>query len=92
MQGPDTDPETVDRIRAAIDNEESITQIIRNYRKNGTPFCNRLTISPITDKAERLTNYVGFQEDVTAQISDEQDIKQFNTYTDGNLSVSYLSQ
>lgn len=63
MQVPATDPKTVDRIRTAIRNEAPVTEIIRNYRKDGTPFWNRLTIAPIRDEAGRLTNYAGFQED-----------------------------
>ena len=72
MQGPGTDPATVDRIRTAIRDEESITEIIRNYRQDGTPFWNRLTIAPIRDEAGHLTNYVGFQEDVTDYVKRNQ--------------------
>ncbi|WP_253739040.1 PAS domain S-box protein [Halohasta salina] len=72
MQGPGTDRDTVDRIRTAIQDEEPITEIIRNYRRDGTPFWNRLTIAPITDEAGRLTNYVGFQEDVTGYVERDQ--------------------
>ena len=74
MQGPATDSETVDRIRTAIRNEEPITEIIRNYRKDGTPFWNRLTIAPIRDEAGRLTNYAGFQEDVTEYVNRSQQV------------------
>ncbi|MFB6074934.1 MAG: PAS domain-containing protein [Haloarculaceae archaeon] len=38
LQGPDTDPETVDRIRDAIDAGEPIQTEILNYRASGTPF------------------------------------------------------
>ncbi len=72
MQGPSTDPTTVDRIRRAIRDEEPITEIVRNYRQDGTPFWNRLTIAPINDEAGRLTNYVGFQEDVTDYVKRNQ--------------------
>lgn len=74
MQGPATEPETVDRIRRAIRNEEPITEIIRNYRKDGTPFWNRLTIAPIRDETGRLTNYAGFQEDVTEYVNRSQQV------------------
>ena len=64
LQGPQTDPETVDRLSTAIDNEEPVTVEIRNYRRDGTPFWNELTIAPIHDDGE-LAYYVGFQIDVT---------------------------
>ena len=65
LQGLDTDPEAKAEIAAAIDNEEPTTVELRNYRKDGTPFWNELTIAPIHDETGELTHYVGFQIDVT---------------------------
>lgn len=64
LQGPDTDAETVDGLRAAIEREESTTVELRNYRKDGEEFWNRLQVSPIAE-GEETTHYVGFQTDVT---------------------------
>lgn len=82
IQGSETDPETVDRIRTAIENEEPITEIIRNYRRDGTPFWNRLTIAPITDEAGRLANYAGFQENVTDYVNRNQMVANVRTEAD----------
>ncbi|SNR40033.1 PAS domain S-box protein [Halorubrum vacuolatum] len=65
MQGEDTDPETVAQLREAIDDEEPITVEIRNYRKDGTPFWNELTVVPVYDGAGDLIRYLGTQRDVT---------------------------
>jgi PAS domain S-box-containing protein len=65
LQGVGTDPETTAQLAAAIDNEEPATVEVRNYRKDGTPFWNELTIAPIHDEDGELTHYVGFQIDVT---------------------------
>ena len=64
LQGEGTDPETVDRIRQAVDNERSISVEILNYRKNGEPFWNQLNVAPVHDDGE-LTHYLGFQTDIT---------------------------
>jgi len=64
MQGPDTDPEAVSRIREAIDRLEPITIDILNYAKDGTPFWNRLRIRPSFDEHGRLQNFVGIQNPV----------------------------
>ena len=40
LQGPDTDPATVARIRAAVDAERSVEVDILNYRKSGKTFWN----------------------------------------------------
>lgn len=65
LQGPGTDPETVEEIAEAIDNEEEVTVEIRNYRRDGTPFWNELTVAPVHDEDGDLAHYVGFQNDVT---------------------------
>merc|ERR1711990_497235 len=42
LQGPDTNPNAVRQISAAIRQEKSIRVIILNYKKCGTPFWNLL--------------------------------------------------
>jgi len=64
LQGPGTDPQTTERLSSAIQNEEQVTVEIRNYRRDGTPFWNELTVAPVYDDGE-LAHYVGFQNDVT---------------------------
>lgn len=75
MQGPETDPETTSKIRTAIDNEETISTVIRNYRKDGTQFWNELEIAPIRNENGELQNFVGFQKDVTDRIEREKRLK-----------------
>jgi len=68
LQGERTDEETVAEIRRAIDAEEPIQTEILNYRANGTPFWNELTISPVMgDNSREISHYVGIQNDITAQ-------------------------
>ncbi len=71
MQGAETDPETVAELRAAIDAEESTEVVIRNYRADGTPFWNRLELTPIFDEDGDLLRYLGSQNDVTEEIERE---------------------
>lgn len=65
LQGPDTDPAELDRMRQAIANRETYHGEILNYRKDGTPIWVELIISPIFDGDGELMNYVGLQSDVT---------------------------
>ncbi len=71
LQGPETDPETVDRISDAVAEERPTTVEIRNYRDDGTPFWNELTVAPIYDDDGSVTQYVGFQSDITDRKSAE---------------------
>lgn len=78
LQGERTDPETVDEIREAVAAEESIVTELRNYRKDGTEFWNRLHIHPIREDGE-VVNFVGFQRDVTAEKERQQELEAYET-------------
>jgi len=65
MQGPETDPETVDELRAAVEAEEEVTTEILNYRADGSTFWNWLSITPIYDEDGTLLRYLGSQRDVS---------------------------
>ncbi|AAV48366.1 putative 22-domain light- and oxygen-sensing histidine kinase [Haloarcula marismortui ATCC 43049] len=65
LQGADTDPEQVARLREAIDADEPVSVELKNYRKDGTPYWARLSITPVTGENGTVTNYVGIQQDVT---------------------------
>ncbi len=71
LQGPETDPADVNRIREALRDRRSITVTLLNYRADRTPFWNELSLSPVFDGHSALTHYVGVQVDVTARIAAE---------------------
>ena len=73
LQGPDTDPAAVQRIRDAIAGEEHAVVPLLNYRKDGTAFWNELSLSPVYDGDGVLTHFVGIQADVTARVLVEQE-------------------
>ena len=73
LQGDATREEPVATMRAAVDDVEPVTVELRNYRKDGTEFWNRVTIAPLVDDDGTVENYVGFQEDVTDRKERERD-------------------
>jgi len=73
LQGPDTDPEAVQRLRDALVAEEHATVTLLNYRKDGTAFWNELSLSPVYDAAGTLTHHVGIQADVTSRVRAERE-------------------
>ncbi len=64
LQGPDTNPHAVVAIREALQAQTTFTVDLLNYRKDGTPFMNRLRIRPLFDDRGRLLYYVGAQNPV----------------------------
>ncbi|MEX2290796.1 MAG: SpoIIE family protein phosphatase [Mycobacteriales bacterium] len=73
LQGPATDPAAVQRIRDALAADEQAKVTLLNYRKDGTPFWNELSLSPVHDAAGSLTHIVGIQTDVTARVQIQQE-------------------
>jgi PAS domain S-box-containing protein len=67
LQGPGTDPETIAEIRAAISERRACVVEILNYRHDGTPFWNRLSLTPLRDASGEVTHYIGVQSDVTKE-------------------------
>ncbi|MBC8074770.1 MAG: PAS domain-containing protein, partial [Chloroflexales bacterium] len=76
LQGPETAPEAVDRVRSAIGAGQSCLLELLNYRKDGTSFWNTLSISPLYDTAGRLTHFVGVQTDTSPFKLLEQQLQQ----------------
>ena len=67
LQGPETDRSLVDEIRRSIAASETFHGTLLNYRKDGVPFLNDLTITPMRDADGALLNFVAIQNDVTAR-------------------------
>ena len=72
LQGAGTDPEIVAKIREATRNQEAVQATVLNYRRNGDPFWNELSINPVFDEQGALINYVGLLSDVTERVNAQQ--------------------
>jgi PAS domain S-box-containing protein len=64
------------KIRDALKSEGSCREILRNYRKDGTPFWNELSISTVQNPSDGLVYFIGVQKDVTLQVKAQQRIAQ----------------
>nr|AML79589.1 putative LOV domain-containing protein [Asteromonas gracilis] len=67
LQGEGTDPKEVAKIRDGIKKGETVSVRLLNYRKDGTPFWNLLTVTPIKTPDGRVSKFVGVQVDVTSK-------------------------
>jgi two-component system CheB/CheR fusion protein len=67
LQGKDTDQATVSRLRDAVRAEAQVELDIRNHRKNGEGFWNRLHIVPVHDARGELVYYFASQIDITVE-------------------------
>jgi hypothetical protein len=85
LQGDLSDHATVGRIRAAIREGRESTEVILNYRKDGTPFWNLLLVgtwilrvmlitAPVKDESGRIQNFFGAQVDVSSLFGKHNDL------------------
>lgn len=61
LQGPETDPVAIERIRRGIIKGEDTTVVLLNYRNDGTTFWNQFFIAALRDADGNVVNYLGVQ-------------------------------
>lgn len=89
LQAGHNDQPGLTLIREAIHQGREVKAIIRNYRKDGTPFWNELAISPIRSHDGQLTHFVGIQQDVTSRVEFEEALRESEKLaTAGRLAAS----
>ena len=75
IHGPETDPETLARIRGALESRRPYTAEIVSYRKDGSPFWNRISLSPIRQEGGEITHFVAIQSDVSDRTQSNADVQ-----------------
>ncbi|MBC7290378.1 MAG: SpoIIE family protein phosphatase [Actinotalea sp.] len=68
LHGPGTDPATTRRMAEAVAAGRRITETVLNYRKDGTPFWNQVSLSPVADDDGVVRHWAGIQVDVTERV------------------------
>jgi PAS domain S-box-containing protein len=76
LQGTQRKQPELAAIRAAIAARQNIVSVLRNFRKDGTPFWNELSLSAVRNTEGRVTHFIGIQSDVTVRIELEKALMQ----------------
>ena len=69
--------------------------MLRNVRKDGSQFWNRLSLSPIRDAGGRVTHHIGVVEDISEEQATNERLKELNleiTRADDALKQSYMEK
>ncbi|MGM0570305.1 EAL domain-containing protein [Marinobacter sp.] len=71
--GPDNDVnrDALARLRLALREQTEVSVVLRNFRRDGTPFWNDLYLAPIRDEKGMVTHYIGIQNDISEKKSAE---------------------
>ncbi|WP_044870289.1 EAL domain-containing protein [Pseudomonas sp. LFM046] len=67
LQGADREQPGVAEIRHALTEKREVHVVLRNFRKDGTPFWNDLYIAPVPDEHGEITHFIGVQNDISVQ-------------------------
>ncbi|MBB3675377.1 diguanylate cyclase (GGDEF)-like protein/PAS domain S-box-containing protein [Modestobacter versicolor] len=87
LQGPDTDPGTVDRMRQAIREGKEFRATLLNHRgPEREPWWNEIHLAPVVDAAGDVVQYIGVQSDVTARVTAERELLQERDRTRRHLA------
>jgi PAS domain S-box-containing protein len=78
FQGPETDPESITRLRVAIKKQVPVDVDLINYTKKGTPYWVHLSIVPVFDKNRVCTHFIGLSKDITERKVADEKIKKAN--------------
>ncbi|MFC1677140.1 ABC transporter substrate binding protein [Planctomycetota bacterium] len=75
LQGDDRDQPDLGEVRLALREQRPCHVTVRNYRKDGSMFWNKLSIIPVRNARNKLTHYIGISSDITSQIQAQQKLK-----------------
>ena len=92
LQGPETDPNSIALIRQAVREARSIEIDIRNHRKDGTPFWNRLLMAPVHDADGKLAYFFASQVDVTLERERLEGLQSHNTALMAEVADRHYAQ
>jgi PAS domain S-box-containing protein len=74
LQGADREQPALNEVRRALHEKRECKVMLRNYRKDGTPFWNELFLSPVRNDLGIITHFVGVLHDVTEQVQTEREL------------------
>lgn len=67
LQGPETDPATVQFMRERLRMRQAFEAEILNYSRQGQPYWLRIEVQPLFDEGGELTGFVALENDITEQ-------------------------
>lgn len=75
LNGPHTDRGVIEKLAMAIQDGRACRVLVRHYRKNGTPFWNEVTLSPVKNRSGQVTEHIWVMSDATQRQQAERALK-----------------
>jgi diguanylate cyclase (GGDEF)-like protein/PAS domain S-box-containing protein len=95
LHGPETEPEAVAEMAAALRAREECWVTLRNYRRDGSAFWNEVFLTPVADEDGVVRRYIGVLHDVTARVTSAVELAEaesrYRTLIETIPTVTYIS-
>jgi diguanylate cyclase (GGDEF)-like protein/PAS domain S-box-containing protein len=95
LQGPETDPEPIAEMAAALHDCEECWVTLRNYRRDGSAFWNEIFLTPVADADGVVRRYIGVLHDVTARVTSAVELEEaearYRTLIETIPAVTYIA-
>jgi PAS domain S-box-containing protein len=75
LNGPQTDRGVIEKLAMAIQEGRALRTVALHYRKNGIPFWNEITLTPIKNRTGRVVEHVWVMSDVTLRQQAEEALR-----------------
>ena len=85
LQGSQTDPAAVRKLREAVRDGRDVSVEILNYRKDGSTFWNKLYVNPVRDEQGHVAYFFASQLDVTPKMEVELKLQQVKVWLEGEV-------
>ncbi|KDN36092.1 hypothetical protein K437DRAFT_63121 [Tilletiaria anomala UBC 951] len=74
LQGPATNPEAIQKLRDALNAAKPCCELLLNYRRDGTPFWNMLSMIPLLSASGEVDYFLGGQIEVSGALSSKSNL------------------
>jgi PAS domain S-box-containing protein len=78
LQGADREQPQLEKLRDGIRDRMPVEVVLRNYRKNGELFYNRLVVKPLLGPSNEVIYFLGVQYDITKQVQADEELGRLN--------------
>ncbi len=80
LQGKDTDPAIVKRMRDLLEANQPVSEEILNYHKNGNAYWIKLHINPVFDTNGDIDKFISIELDITEERKLKEEVRAWNTH------------
>lgn len=90
LHGPHTDRGAIEKLGLAMQDGRPCRVTVRHYRKNGTPFWNDVTVSPLKNRAGDVIQHIWVMSDATQRQQAEEALK--DTHDPSRLLAELMAE